>query len=214
VSEEELLAEALQEFADRAATPRPMAAAAWRAGRRRRGRTAAVSAGCAVAAVAVVALPVSGVLGLGHPQHRASDVTPALTLHMPIEVRQVATITKAPCPPNSGGVRGGTPPACFHLTGAAVSITAVTSLAFAPSRQGECGRYVVDWTLTRREGLAMSKLSRKLVFEPSPRNQVAIIIGGLVVAHPRVLGEVDTSGQICLSSRAQAEQIYQGLRGG
>jgi hypothetical protein len=209
---EEAIASALQDLAEHAAAPRPMAAAAWRAGRRRRARTAAASAGCAVATVAAVALPFT-VLGPRQPEHRGSDVTPPLTLRMPIQFRQVAAITKAPCRPSSGGLTGGTPPACFHLTGGDVSITRVTSLKFAKSGPNECGKYVIVFSLTGREARSMFSFTGKLARQRAPRNQAAIIVGGLVVAHPVVQAPVSSDGLMCFRARAQAEQVYQDLRG-
>jgi preprotein translocase subunit SecD len=59
-------------------------------------------------------------------------------------------------------------------------------------------------------------LSEKLVGLPRPRDQVAIIVGGRVIAHPAVTG-VATSGNVQISgitSRAQAVALLHDLRAG
>ena len=55
----------------------------------------------------------------------------------------------------------------------------------------------------------------RLVGLPSPHDQLAIIIGGRVVAHPVVVAAIQGNVQISrLASRARAEQLLQSLRSG
>jgi hypothetical protein len=214
-----LIADALREFAEQAAAPRQTAAAAWRAGRRRRlaaTAASAVGAAAAVAAAAVLLLPLATGGGPVPPRHAGPGVPAAapavpISLRSPIEFRQVATIGSAPCAARSNTLPGGNPPACFHLTGAGMTLTRVESEQVA--KVGSA--YTLSFILSPADMGQFTALTGKLVGLPSPRDQLAIIIGGRVVAHPAVAatvrGEVEISG---FTSRAQAEQLLQSLRGG
>jgi hypothetical protein len=207
-----VIASALAELADQASTPRPMAATAWRAGRRRRAATATAStAGLAVAAAAI-ALPFTIA---GSPAHsRPVHITPApLTLRMPIQFRPVAAITKGSCKADSGGLPSGPPPVCIHLTGAGVTITRVMSLQLVKSSDG-CGGQttaVINFALTARDGVRFGALTQKLVVLKGARNKLAIVIGGQLIAYPAVRAAISNSGTICFPSRSQATQVYQAL---
>ena len=139
---QEMIADALREIAAQAGAPRPMADAAWRAGRRRRlaALTASAVAGAAVIVAAVLLLPLAA---HGQPPSRpASQPGPAapVSLRSPIQFRQVAAISNAPCPAGSRGLPGSLPdsaaPACFYLTGAGMTVTAVQSAQVVPSGTG------------------------------------------------------------------------------
>jgi hypothetical protein len=105
---EEMIADALREIAAEAGPPGPMAEAAWRAGRRR--RLAALTASAVTAAAVLVAAVLLPLAAHGGPAHRqppapASQQGPAalIRLRSPIQFRQVAAMTHAPCPAGSGG---------------------------------------------------------------------------------------------------------------
>jgi hypothetical protein len=123
----------------------------------------------------------------------------------------VATIGSAPCAARSNALPGDNPPACFHLTGVGMTLTRVESEQVA--KVGSY--YALSFILSPADMGPLTALTGKLVGLPSPRDQLAIIIGGRVVAHPAVAvavhGEVEISG---LASRAQAEQLLQSLRSG
>jgi len=124
----------------------------------------------------------------------------------------VATIGSAPCPAGSNALPGDNPPACFHLTSVGMTLTRVESEQVA--KVGPT-HYMLSFVLTPADMGPFTALTGKLVGLPSPRDQLAIIIGGRVVAHPAVAaavhGEVEIAG---IASRAQAEQLLQSLRGG
>ena len=211
---EEMIADALREIAAQAGVPRPMADAAWRAGRRRRlaGLTASAVAGAA-AIVAAVLLPLAA---HGQPPSRpASQPGPApVSLRSPIQFRQVAAISDAPCPAGSGGLPG-TPdsaaPACFYLTGTGMTVTAVQSAQVVPSGTGG---YQLDIVLTRAQTGPFAALTRQVTGLPSPRDQVAIIIDGRVIADPVVQSAIPGgNAQITgFATRAQAESLLSSLR--
>jgi hypothetical protein len=213
-----LIADALRELAEQAAAPRQTAAAAWRAGRRRRrAATAASAVGAAAAVAAAVLLPLATGGGPVPPRHAGPGVPAAapavpISLRSPIEFRQVATIGSAPCPAGSNALPGGNPPACFHLTGVGMTLIRVESEQVA--KVGPT-HYMLSFVLTPADMGPFTALTVRLLGLPSPRDQLAIIIGGRVVAHPAVAaavhGEVEISG---LASRAQAEQLLQSLRSG
>jgi hypothetical protein len=212
---EEMIADALREIAAQAGAPRPMADAAWRAGRRRRlaGLTASAVAGAAVIVAAVLLLPLAA---HGQPPSRpASQPGPApVSLRSPIQFRQVAAISNAPCPAGSGGLPG-TPdsaaPACFYLTGTGMTVTAVQSAQVVPSGTGG---YQLDIVLTRAQTGPFAALTRQVTGLPSPRDQVAIIIDGRVIADPVVQSAIPGgNAQITgFATRAQAESLLSSLR--
>jgi hypothetical protein len=215
-----LIADALRELAEQAAAPRQTAAVAWRAGRRRRLAAmgaSAVGAAAAVAAATVLLLPLATGSGPVHPRHAGPGVPAAapavpISLRSPIQLRQVATIDSAPCGARSNALPGGNPPACFHLTGTGMTLTRVEAEQVAKAGPAH---YTLSFILTPADMGPFTALTGKLVGLPSPRDQLAIIIGGRVVAHPAVAatvrGDVQISG---FASRAQAEQLLQSLRSG
>jgi hypothetical protein len=210
-----LIADAMRELAEQAAPPRQAAAAAWRAGRRRRVIAMAASAATAAAVAAAVALPLAAGSAPTHSRHEHGAVP--ITLASPIQFRQVATIGRAPCPAHSGGLLGGTPPSCFHLTGTGVTVTRVESLSVTKTPAGMCSpegdKYTLSFFLIPADAAGpFAALTGKLVLLPAPRNQLAVVINGRVVAHPTVQGAIHQEVQIfCLASRAQAEQLLRSL---
>ena len=138
---EEMIADALREIAAQAGAPRPMADAAWRAGRRRRlaALTASAVAGAAAIVAAVLLLPLAA---HGQPPSRPpsqQELAP-VSLRSPIQFRQVAAISNASCPAGSRGLPGSLPgstaPACFYLTGTGMTVTALQSAQVVPSGTG------------------------------------------------------------------------------
>jgi preprotein translocase subunit SecD len=76
-------------------------------------------------------------------------------------------------------------------------------------------QYSLSFTLTPADTGRFAALTSRLSGLPSPRDQLAIIIGGRVVAHPAVGAAMHSHGQITgLASRAQAEHLRQSLRSG
>ena len=213
---EEMIADALREIAAQAGAPRAMADAAWRAGRRRRlaALTASAVAGAAAIVAAVLLLPLAA---HGQPPSRpVSQPGPApVSLRSPIQFRQVAAISNASCPAGSGGLPGSLPGsaarACFYLTGTGMTVTAVQSAQVVPSGTGG---YMLDIVLTRAQTGPFAALTLKVSGLPSPRDQVAIIIDGRVIADPVVQGAVPGgNAQISgLGTRAQAESLLVFLR--
>ena len=214
---QEMIADALREIAAQAGAPGPMADAAWRAGRRRRlvALTASAVAGAAAIVAAVLLLPLAAHGQLPSPP--ASQLGPAapVSLRSPIRFQQVAAITGAPCPAGSGGLPGNLlgsgAPACFHLTGAGMTVTALQSAQVVPS---DTGGYLLEMVFTPAETGPFAALTRKVSGLPSPRDQVAIIIDGRVIDHPAVQGPVPGgSAQIAgFATRAQAESLLSSLR--
>jgi hypothetical protein len=207
-----LIADGLRELADQAAVPSNMAHAAWHAGRRRRLAARASVAAAAAAVVLAVLLPLAIAGGPAHPRQALPGVSPAapINLRSPIQFQQVATITRAPCAARSTGLAASNPPACFHLTGARMTLTRVES-----ARVGRAGpaQYSLSLVLTPADGNRFAALTGPLVGQPSPRDELATIIGGRVIAHPVVVGAIHGQVQIGgLESRAQAEQLLHFLR--
>jgi hypothetical protein len=215
---DDLIVDALRGIAEQAGAPRQTADAAWRAGRRRRltvmGASAAGAAGAVGAAVAVLLAMAGGPVQPRHPLAAASQAVPGalVQLRSPIQFRQVAAIDRAPCTAGSGGLQGNAAPAtCFHLASAGMTIIGVDSAQVA-KRPG-IDQYVLNIRLTPAERLPFEALTGKLAGLTSPRDQLAIIISGHVVAHPVVESAIE-GGQVQiagLGSRARAEDLLQGL---
>ena len=213
---EEMIADALREIAAQAGAPRAIADAAWRAGRRRRlaALTASAVAGAAAIVAAVLLLPLAA---HGQPPSRPPSQqgrTP-ISLRSPIQFRQVAAISNASCPAGSGGLPGTLPdsatPACFYLTGTGMTVTALQSAQVIPSGTGS---YLLKIVLSPAQTGPWAALTRKLPGLPSPRDQLAIIIDGRVIADPAVQGPI-TGGTAEIpgfATRAQAESLLSSLR--
>ena len=213
---EEMIADALRGIAAQAGAPRPMADAAWRAGRRR--RLAALTASAVAGAAVIVAAVLLPLAAHGQPPPRpASLAGPAapVSLRSPIQFRQVAAITNASCPAGSGGLPGSLPdsaaPACFYLTGTGMTVTAVQSAQVVPSGTGG---YLLEIVLTPAQAGPFAALTRQVSGLPSPRDQLAVIIDGRVIDDPAVKstipgGNAQISG---FATRAQAESLLSSLR--
>ena len=222
----EMIADALREIAAEEGPPGPMAEAtwragpmadaAWRAGRRR--RLAALNASAVTAAAVVAAAVLVPLAAQGGPAHRqppapASQQGPAapIRLRSPIQFRQVAAISSAPCRAGSGGLPGSGTPVCFHLTGTGMTVTTVQSVQVVSSGDGG---YLLKIVLTPAQTGPWAALTRRLPGLPSPRDQLATIIDGHVIADSAVVSPV-TDGTAAIpgfATRAQAESLLTSLR--
>ena len=75
------------------------------------------------------------------------------------------------------------------------------------------GRYALDLRLTPAESRLFALLTRQLVGLHSPHNEFAVIVGGRVLALPKVEAPI-TFGRVQIigfSGRAQAERLLKGL---
>ena len=212
---QEMIADALREIAAQARAPRPMADAAWRAGRRR--RLAALTASAVAGAAAIVAAVLLPLAAHGPPPRRPQSQqgpTP-VSLRSPIQFRQVAAISNASCPAGSGGLPGTLPdsaaPACVYLTGTGMTVTVLQSAQVIPSGSGG---YLLEIGFTRAETGPFAALTLRLSGLPSPRDQLAVIIDGRVIAHPAVQAAIPGgTAQIAgFATRAQAESLLSSLR--
>jgi hypothetical protein len=212
-----MIADALREIADQAGAPRPMADAAWRAGRRRRlaALTAsAVTAAAVLAAAVLLPLAAQGGRPHGQPSPPASQQGPAapVRLRSPIQFRQVAAISSEACPAISGGLLlpDSAAPGCIYLTRHGLTVTTARSAVVV--RTGT-GQYVLYLTLTWAQTGPFAALTQQLSDAQPPRNQLAVIVDGRVITHPWIQGAI-TGGrlQIDFATRAQVESVLSSLR--
>jgi hypothetical protein len=218
VSDTDVIADALRDLAEQAVTAPPAADALWRAGRRRRRLGAvATSAAAAVIALAVGLTVAVGGSGAGHSAASREHAATPMGLSIPILFRQVAGVGRPPCPtsvnPATGRASG--PPACIRYTGTEMAITRVESVRV---RQGALGRYQLNIRMTPADARRFATLTRELAGLHSPRNRLAIVLNGDVLADPVVL-TASTSGQVAVPvpgfrSRPQAEFFLATLIGG
>jgi hypothetical protein len=211
---EPLIADALREIAAEAPAPRTTAAATWQAGRRRRwrGLAAAVTAGAgAIAAVIALTLAVTD-----SPARPPSVALAPVSLSTPIQFRQVASISTHACPAGSSGLAGPAtapaaspnPPgaACYKFTHIGMTVTELKSMAVIRSTNGN---WVVDIQFTRGDAARIAALSRELVGQRSPHNQLAIVVGRRIISSVVVDAPI-TEGQARIpgfAGRAQAENL-------
>ena len=215
---ERLIADALREIAAEAPAARPMAAAAWQTGRRRRWRgvAAAVTAG-AGAIAAVIALTLAVTDSPAGPASRPPIVAVVpVSLSAPIQFRQVASISTHACPAGSSGLPGPAaasagnpnPPGvvCYKFTGKRMTVTALKSAAMVHQPGGG---YSLDITFLPGDTARFAALTRELAGQPTPQCQLAVIVGGRVLSAPTVDVPV-AQGQaqiVGFTSRAQVEQL-------
>jgi hypothetical protein len=211
-----MIADTLRSIADEAAAPRVMADAAWRAGRRRRHAMTAMSAAGAAAAVAVAVLlslaaAAPGRAPLHAPAASPSAVVP-VRLGSPIQFRQVNKIDERACPPGSRGLPGTGIPRCYHVARIGVTVSELKSARVAELMPGS---YSVNIGLMPGDAGRLGVLTGKLTGLPTPRCQVAIIVGGRVIAAPVAEGAIDSGAvQITVATRAQADRVLHDLRSG
>jgi len=210
---EQLIADALRDIAAGAPAPRPMADAAWQAGRRRRrgGLAAAGSAG-AGAIAAAIALPLALAGSPGQSPGVLTGPTSPVSLRTPVQFRQVASISGHSCRPGSPGLPGpsdnsnGSGASCYQFTHQGMTITALRS---AQVIQASGGQYVLNIRFTTADASRFATLTGKLLDQPTPRCQLAIIVGGRVISSPTVEAPI-TGGQAQIpgfTNRAQAESL-------
>ena len=218
MSDTDLIGGALRNLAAQAVTVPPAAGALWRAGQRRR-RLSVVATSAAAAAIAVaVGLTVTlAGSGAGHRGGPREHATAPVALSTPILFKQVAGIGKPPCPagvnPATGAAIG--PPVCFRFTGTGMAVTRVES---ARVQQGPLGQYQIDIRLTPADARLLATLTREVAGQHSPRNRLAIVLNGHVLADPVVQTAI-TSGHAAFPppgfpSKPQAEFFLATLLGG
>jgi hypothetical protein len=214
---EQLIADALRDIAAEAPAPRPMAGAAWQAGRRRRrGGLAAAGTAGAVAIAAAIALPLALAGSPGQSPGVLTGPTLPVSLRTPVQFRQVASISGHSCRPGSPGLPGpsdtsnanpnGSGTACYQFTHNGMTVTAVRS---ARVIQAGGGQYVLNIRFTTADTSRFAALTGKLLGQPTPRCQLAIIVGGRVISSPTVEAPM-TAGQAQIpgfSNRTQAENL-------
>jgi hypothetical protein len=202
--ERELIARVLRGMAERAHTPRISPDSIWRAGRRRRLRAITASAATVSAVVAAAALVPLSVASPPGPSAPGEPVAPFFA-GAPVQFREVASISHRLCAVRADSVPGISPAACFHLTGAMMTVTRFESVRIAEIAPGQ---YALDVHLTPADSRKLAALTSKLAGQPTPLCQLAIIIDGRVVASPVVDTPIsDGRFRIAGPSRAVAEHL-------
>jgi hypothetical protein len=210
---EQLITDALRDIAAEAPAPRPMADAAWQAGRRRRlSRVGAAASAGAGAIAAAIALPLVLAGSPGQSPSLLTGPTLPVSLRTPIQFRQVATIHNGTCPAGSPGVPGppgntkGTGTVCYRFTHNGMSVTTLQSATVSRANDGS---YWVMVRFTKADATQFAMLTKKVFSQHGVRNQLAVIVGGRVMAAP-IVEQPITAGQAEIpgfTSRAQAEHL-------
>jgi hypothetical protein len=200
---------ALRELADEATPPRLDTGALWRAGRRRRRAAITTSVAGVAAAAALVPLAIFGALAKPAPTTGPASTHRLPPIHFPIQFRQVARIVAGGCPPGSHGLPGISKDECFYFTRSRMTISRFAAVKIAEQMTSSCqggrtvhvtgpvpirtegpGTIVLGFHLQRADVHAYADLTRKLVHQPGPRNQLAIIANGKVMFHPRIMDDI------------------------
>ena len=211
MSDTDLIASALRDLAAQAVTVPPAADDVWRAGQRRRRRnvmaiSAAAPGAAAVAVVLAFTLGGGGApAGHGGSVGGATGTTGHLALSTPIQFKQVARVGRPSCPatvnPMSGRAAGR--PECIRFTGTGMTITRLQS---ARVQRGPGGhQYQIDIRLTSADARRFATLTRTLAGQHSPRNRLAIVTNGYVLADPVVTAAI-TTGQAAIPGFATQPQ--------
>jgi SecD-like export protein len=219
---DELIGGALRDLAAQAVTVPPAADALWRAGQRRRRRNVLAVSATAPGAVAVATVLAFTLGGGGTPAGHggslggATGTTGPLALSTPIQFKQVARVSKPPCTAGAKPVpgNGGAPSACIRFTGTGMAITRLGAARIQRCPQGH--QYQIDIRLTPADARRFATLTRTVAGQPSPRNQLAIVTNGHVLADPVVMAAI-TVGQAAIpgfATRPQAEFFLATLTGG
>lgn len=226
MSDTDPIADALRDLAAQAVTVPPATNAIWRAGRRRRRRNMlaiAATAPGAAAVAAVLAFTLGG--GPGAPAGHggslggATGATGPVALSTPIQFKQVAQVSKPPCTDGAKPVPGSgrAPSACIRFTGTGMAITRLESAHVQRAPGGH--RYQIAIRLTPADARRFATLTRELADQHSPRNRLAIVTNGYVLADPVVL-TATTAGQTAIpgipgnATKPEAEFFLATLTGG
>lgn len=211
MSDTDLIASALRDLAEQAVTVPPATNALWRAGQRRRRRNivaiAATAPGAAAVAV-VLAFTLGGgpsPAGHGGSVGGATGTTGSLVLSTPIQFKQVAQVSRPPCTAGAKPVPGSgrAPSACIRFTSTGMTITWLEAARVQRSPQGH--QYQIDIRLTSADARRFATLTRELAGQHSPRNQLAIVTNGYVLADPVVTAAI-TTGQAAIPGFATEPQ--------
>jgi hypothetical protein len=191
--EGERIGAALHEMAAKITPPRLDTDALWRAGRRRR-RAALASAGSVVTAAALVPLVLLSVL-TGAPSVKLKQPwPPAARPHPAIEFRQVARVVHKPCPHGSHGLPGTSRHVCYHLT--STGMTARIESARVVRVGSGRNAYEINVSLMPAYRHRFEALTAGLAYQQSPRCRLAIIVHGVVLLSPQIIGPLSGSFQI------------------
>jgi hypothetical protein len=216
---DELIGSALRDLAAQAVTVPPTANAIWRAGQRRRRRNViAVSAtapgAAAVAAVLAFTLGGGGAAAPAGHGGGATGVTGPVALSTPIQFEQVARARRPSCPatvnPWTGRVNDR--PECIRFSGTGMTVTRLESTRIERGPGG----YQIDIRLAPADARRFATLTRMLAGQHSPRNRLAIVTNGHVLADPTVLAAM-TTGQAAIpgfATQPQARYFLDTLIGG
>jgi hypothetical protein len=182
---DDLITTALRDLARQAAPPRLSAEALWRAGRRRRWTAiTAAAAGAAAATAAAALVPFAVLSAPSHPAPGPPVTSSAATHHPPpIQLRQVARLTHHRCPPGSPGRPGPSKDECFYLTRTGMAFSRFASVTIINPPPGT-RVYWLNFRLPKEDIHRFTDLTQKLANAPGPRNQMAIIVNGVVLLHP------------------------------
>jgi preprotein translocase subunit SecD len=100
-----------------------------------------------------------------------------------------------------GRVNGG--PECIRFTGTGMTVTRLQSARVQRAPGGH--KYQIDIRLTSADARRFATLTRELAGQPSPRNRLAIVTNGYVLADPVVLAAI-TTGQAAITGFASQPQ--------
>ncbi|MFC7648581.1 hypothetical protein ACFQX6_55165 [Streptosporangium lutulentum] len=147
------------------------------------------------AIVVAAAIFVAATVAVNHITSRAPFIEPPASLRL----QPVLEVTQAPCADTD--LLDSTGTACFRLAEGATVRQAARAVAGVDPGTGQWSIMV---TLSRADAVMFAELTGRLVAEPSPRNQLAILIDGKVVSAPIILEPI-TGGKVQISTGSVKE---------
>lgn len=143
--------------------------------------------------------------GHGGSVGAATGATGSVALSTPIRFEQVARVGRPSCPATVSSATGRVSgrPGCIRFTGTGMTITRLES---AHVQRGPGGRqYQIAIRLTSADARRFAALTRELAGQHSPRDRLAIVTNGYVLAAPVVLAAI-TTGQAAIPGFATQPQ--------
>ena len=125
-----------------------------------------------------------------------------------VMLQPVAKVVDKPCPRGSHGVPGPSNQVCYYLASEQdlVAIQSAKVVREAGKRRDGQPVYTVNVTLLPGATVPLNVLISALVHQPTPRNELAWIAGGKVLASPAVTGKVPATFQLTAPGGLAAQQ--------